>query len=145
MVNAGFIFTGILDKVKCFHCGVCLVDWKPDDVPLVEHKKHSDYCAYIAHLENIASLKKMGYSYEKIEPALTTTNLLEVISIICETDSTEHCASTPENLLCKICMDSPIDIIFIPCGHMVTCNKCAQTIKQCCMCRQNITQRIQTH
>lgn len=43
---------------------------------------------------------------------------------------------TLNNLItCKICMDKRIDIVFLPCGHFVTCNVCAPQITNCCICR----------
>ena len=34
--------------------------------------------------------------------------------------------------LCKICMD--IAVIFVLCGHLVTCKQCAEAVDKCPMC-----------
>ncbi|XP_045195929.2 baculoviral IAP repeat-containing protein 3-like [Mercenaria mercenaria] len=45
-------------------------------------------------------------------------------------------------LLCKICMDSDSNVVFIPCGHMVSCEKCAPHIRKCAVCRVPIKGRV---
>ncbi|XP_075960011.1 E3 ubiquitin-protein ligase XIAP [Anarhichas minor] len=46
---------------------------------------------------------------------------------------------------CKICMDRDIGIVFIPCGHLVTCKKCSESLVKCPICCGAITQKIQTY
>ncbi|XP_020832027.1 E3 ubiquitin-protein ligase XIAP [Phascolarctos cinereus] len=49
-----------------------------------------------------------------------------------------------EEKLCKICMDENIAVVFIPCGHLVTCQMCAEAINKCPMCCAviNLKQKI---
>lgn len=42
---------------------------------------------------------------------------------------------------CAICMEAPVDTVFVPCGHMATCNSCAERLgkrKPCPVCRKKI-------
>ncbi|KAK0042868.1 E3 ubiquitin-protein ligase XIAP [Biomphalaria pfeifferi] len=39
---------------------------------------------------------------------------------------------------CKICMDNEVDIVFLPCGHPVSCTECAVALKDCPVCRAHI-------
>ncbi|KAI5099024.1 E3 ubiquitin-protein ligase rififylin isoform X1, partial [Silurus meridionalis] len=55
-------------------------------------------------------------------------------------DSTE--ATTMEENLCKICMDSPIDCVLLECGHMVTCTKCGKRMSECPICRQYVVRAV---
>ena len=43
-----------------------------------------------------------------------------------------------EGMLCKICLDKDACMVYLPCGHMVTCQECAPTIRKCCICRKLI-------
>lgn len=36
---------------------------------------------------------------------------------------------------CKICLDEPIAIVFLPCGHMASCANCAPALRKCPICR----------
>lgn len=46
---------------------------------------------------------------------------------------------------CKICMDRDISIVFIPCGHLVSCKQCSDSLVKCPICCQAITQKIKTY
>ena len=44
--------------------------------------------------------------------------------------------------LCKVCMDSAVDCVFLDCGHMLTCVKCGRKLSECPICRQYIVKVI---
>ena len=44
-----------------------------------------------------------------------------------------------KQFLCKVCMDSCIEIVYIPCYHMCVCSKCTTQISNCPICRDEIT------
>ncbi|XP_071394537.1 E3 ubiquitin-protein ligase XIAP [Centroberyx affinis] len=46
---------------------------------------------------------------------------------------------------CKVCMDRDICIVFIPCGHLVTCKECSESLSKCPICCGAITQKIKTY
>ncbi|NWR64031.1 RFFL ligase, partial [Bucorvus abyssinicus] len=48
----------------------------------------------------------------------------------------------PEENLCKICMDAPIDCVLLECGHMVTCTKCGKRMSECPICRQYVIRAV---
>ena len=35
---------------------------------------------------------------------------------------------------CKICFANPIDSVFTPCGHVLACFACANTVEKCPIC-----------
>ncbi|XP_052807810.1 E3 ubiquitin-protein ligase XIAP-like [Mya arenaria] len=39
---------------------------------------------------------------------------------------------------CKICLDSRADVIFLPCGHIVSCPQCSPALDLCPVCRKSI-------
>ncbi|XP_058489178.1 E3 ubiquitin-protein ligase rififylin [Solea solea] len=51
-------------------------------------------------------------------------------------------APSPEENLCKICMDSPIDCVLLECGHMITCTKCGKRMSECPICRQYVVRAV---
>lgn len=38
LARAGFYYTGVQDKVKCFSCGLVLDNWQPGDNAMEKHK-----------------------------------------------------------------------------------------------------------
>jgi len=47
MARAGFVYTGIDDKVECLTCGIKMYDWKPTDIPIEAHLDASPDCRYV--------------------------------------------------------------------------------------------------
>lgn len=48
--------------------------------------------------------------------------------------------SIDENKECKICFETTIDCVLLPCGHMCACYGCAEQLKNCPICRVRLTQ-----
>lgn len=46
---------------------------------------------------------------------------------------------------CVICMDHECEIIFIPCGHIASCNNCSTNILSCPLCRIDIEKIGRAH
>ena len=46
LARAGFIYSQVGDKVKCFSCGVVLKDWVFGDDAFNEHLRWSSKCTY---------------------------------------------------------------------------------------------------
>lgn len=46
--------------------------------------------------------------------------------------------------LCKICHSSEIQVLFLPCGHLVSCANCSSSVCMCPLCRVPITMKIRT-
>jgi hypothetical protein len=40
--------------------------------------------------------------------------------------------------MCKICYDNDANIVFLPCGHLVVCEDCSSSIRECPVCRRSI-------
>ena len=45
---------------------------------------------------------------------------------------------------CKICLDHPVNLVYIPCGHAVTCNECHELMHRnlCTFCNQEIENKM---
>ncbi|XP_017400245.1 baculoviral IAP repeat-containing protein 2 isoform X1 [Cebus imitator] len=50
LARAGFYYTGVNDKVKCFCCGLMLDNWKLGDNPIEKHKQLYPSCSFIQNL-----------------------------------------------------------------------------------------------
>ncbi|XP_055955449.1 baculoviral IAP repeat-containing protein 7-B [Patella vulgata] len=48
-------------------------------------------------------------------------------------------------ILCKICLDNPVEVTFQPCGHLLTCNLCSGRVDNCPICRCIIRGRVKTY
>jgi len=54
----------------------------------------------------------------------------------------QHSEST--DLVCKVCLDSQVEVVLYPCGHLCLCKTCAASagMQLCPSCRQNGRQRL---
>ncbi|XP_059160168.1 uncharacterized protein LOC131943882 isoform X2 [Physella acuta] len=43
-----------------------------------------------------------------------------------------------QQTVCKICMDQEVAVVFLPCGHLVSCNDCASAMRDCPVCRKTV-------
>ncbi|XP_045153669.1 baculoviral IAP repeat-containing protein 3 [Echinops telfairi] len=50
LARAGFYYTGVNDKVKCFCCGLMLDNWKPGDNAIEKHKQLYPSCSFVQNL-----------------------------------------------------------------------------------------------
>lgn len=44
--------------------------------------------------------------------------------------------------MCKICYGEELGVVFLPCGHMVACVKCAPGMTTCALCRQPVSMTV---
>lgn len=44
--------------------------------------------------------------------------------------------------LCKICYNEELGIVFLPCGHVVACVKCAPGMVTCAVCRGRVDMTV---
>ena len=116
------LFTGKygrhFDAVQCFSCKKGLFDWQPTDDPWLEHEKVSPQCHFLAE-------KKNRKFYQSLKRHLTSS---------IESDHHSGC----ERMLCKICLTAEMNILFLPCAHLVSCEDCTLQIANCPLCRRRI-------
>jgi len=46
---------------------------------------------------------------------------------------------------CKVCLDTPVETLLLPCRHLVTCSECANKVSVCPMCRVKIIGTVRTY
>ncbi|KAK2587081.1 hypothetical protein KPH14_002852 [Odynerus spinipes] len=165
LADAGFFYIGNDDRTICYHCGGGLENWKTEDDPWQQHAKWFPKCYYLlmvkgqeyvnAVSEQVASsLKEESSSslkYTNIEDNSWPSNVSEDSGMGSRRSSIDSDKGTVHDLcnikahesiddarLCKICYNAERSIVFLPCGHMVACGKCASDMTKCAICRQPI-------
>ncbi|XP_032075197.1 inhibitor of apoptosis protein-like [Thamnophis elegans] len=56
LARAGFYYTGLKDKVKCYNCGLMLDNWKKGDSAMEKHKQLYPSCSFVQSLTSMTSL-----------------------------------------------------------------------------------------
>lgn len=62
LADAGFYYTGVKDRVKCFSCGLMLDNWKSGDIPIEKHKCFFPSCSFAQSFSCGSSLVSSSYS-----------------------------------------------------------------------------------
>ncbi|AXU41708.1 IAP-3 [Spodoptera eridania nucleopolyhedrovirus] len=132
LANAGFFYTGRNAEVRCFQSDCGLSDWEPTDDPWREHARWFPRCQYVI------SVKGKDYVQESVSQACV---IKETAAAATRTPRLSSSSSNNEEdeKMCKICFDRPRNMCFVPCGHVIACEKCALIIKNCPMCRNRFT------
>lgn len=95
--------------------------------------KGKDLCKILFDLEENSENvndETFDVSTTEVDSGLTEEELEPLESLI------EENQRLKENQTCKICLDSRADVIFLPCGHMVSCPQCAPALTKCPLCRK---------
>jgi len=62
-----------------------------------------------------------------------------------DTELEEDLRQLREARQCKICMDHEVGVVFLPCGHLVSCVRCATAVSVCAVCRAQIKAHVRTY
>lgn len=46
---------------------------------------------------------------------------------------------------CKICLEADIEVVFIPCGHLVSCHGCSSLVSRCSLCQSSVTDTVKIY
>ena len=87
-------------------------------------------------------LKSDLFGSTEIEQAYGENDLvirtIIILFIFAEKSIVEENRQLREQRICKVCMDSEVSIVFLPCGHLCCCPSCAPALRNCPICRQLI-------
>ncbi|XP_026102169.1 E3 ubiquitin-protein ligase XIAP-like isoform X2 [Carassius auratus] len=142
LARAGFYSTGEQDQVLCFRCGGGLKTWRPEEDPWEEHARHYPGCSFLQEEKGEEYVNSVQLRYPKGDHSRSSQNGFTSDE---HKDPMTKLEKLQREKLCKVCMDSDIDIVFIPCGHLVTCQKCSKSLNKCPICCAAITQKIKTY
>lgn len=66
------------------------------------------------------------------------------LNFISDLPMEEQLRRLQEERTCKVCMDKEVNIVFIPCGHLVVCKECAPSLRKCPICRGLVKGTVRT-
>jgi len=127
-------YSNILDKYRCNNCGKTYKTIKGITNHIEQNHQNENLIdrSIITEKE-----EKEGWNKDQLELALELSMKEQYKDFIPDEDTLNEIIS---NKLCIICSSKKADVAFIDCGHMVTCNECANKIRKskCPVCRKNI-------
>lgn len=142
LADAGFFYTQIGDRVICFSCGVGLYEWSETDDPWEEHAlcyEECDYLRLVKGVEFIESVKKKFNKTENkinIQSSSSTLPTVATATLSTHNNSSDEDKKHPDSRLCRICYSNEFNSVFLPCGHVTACIKCALSVIKCPLCQK---------
>lgn len=139
LADAGLFYSGSSDRVICFSCGGGISQWEEDDDVWDEHGFHYEKCKYVL-------LCKGENFFEQIIERKARARMAARESQKPEMAVKPNDETLDENSKeCKICLVNELNTVFIPCGHIAACGKCASSLKECPICRQIIKEVLRIY
>ncbi|GFS54966.1 e3 ubiquitin-protein ligase IAP-3 [Trichonephila clavipes] len=135
LAKCGFYYTGGLDVVTCYCCNGSLGNWKTSDDPLTEHEKFFPHCEYM-HLIRM-KLNNKAKCLLKNQILQETCKTLKVQEVAASRNTRAE-----NTIICKICMNDEMNVIFQPCSHFISCHICAEKIFDCPLCRNPVIHKM---
>lgn len=132
--DAGFFYEGKGDRVSCFSCGGGLKDWYPEDDPWEQHAMNYKDCQYLIQMKGAEFVKQV----QEKKKGVIEKKVVEI------DDSDDETNETPNEKCCKICLEQEHNTVFIPCGHICACVKCAFSVEKCPLCREPYERIVRT-
>ncbi|XP_052251191.1 putative inhibitor of apoptosis isoform X2 [Dreissena polymorpha] len=158
---AGFylVRNGGEDATRCYHCGIGLRHWSPEDDPWVEHARFSPKCEYLLTMkgQEFVNLIQLAVKYSFNTANSSTNQLGNTLS----SSNNNNCSSeanvskTRQDLVrenaelrsitkCTFCDCKEVSLVFLPCGHLISCEACGKEQRICRICNQSIKGTVRT-
>uniref|UniRef100_A0A9I3VTV8 RING-type domain-containing protein n=1 Tax=Biomphalaria glabrata TaxID=6526 RepID=A0A9I3VTV8_BIOGL len=72
-------------------------------------------------------------NFSNFDQETTFEEDLEKVRLIKETN-----LHLRQQTVCKMCLDNEVSVVFLPCGHLVSCSECSSAVSKCPMCRADV-------
>ena len=165
LAEAGFFYTGASDRVICFYCNGGLQNWEPRDFPFEEHAKYYPDCGFLNLTMSPQYVNGFHDGKIKNNLAMRIVNQFKSVSDMTGKDNTSMSVSqdgeytsennrrkslwrivldkilrrkSGNNELCKICHENSLEIVFLPCSHLIGCPDCSVHLTKCPICRDHV-------
>uniref|UniRef100_A0A1I8P7I0 RING-type domain-containing protein n=1 Tax=Stomoxys calcitrans TaxID=35570 RepID=A0A1I8P7I0_STOCA len=91
LAEAGFFYTGVGDRVKCFSCGGGLKDWDDDDEPWEQHALWMRKCRFVKLMKGESFIEAIVNKFKKpTAPVAETSGITAVTSSSSSSSSEEE-------------------------------------------------------
>ncbi|KAK7488988.1 hypothetical protein BaRGS_00019792 [Batillaria attramentaria] len=150
MSDAGFYYTGHGDLVRCFYCKGGLKSWAEHLRPWVEHARFFPECPYVSQVKGHLYVEVVKELHEKQE-RVSEEEVERELEKRCRVPNQQQkeleneIQDAKEERMCKICQSNEVSILFLPCGHLVSCAQCAPALRTCAICRQRVKGRVRVY
>ena len=120
----GFYWSGQSDNCVCVFCRLEVREWESGDSAEYEHRRWNPNCVFI----NKRSVGNVSIGKELDQDTRYKIRDQEICL------SGPYKIATAVNLLCLLCGIKHVEMVYLPCGHMITCRSCVEKKTNCIRC-----------
>ncbi|CAH8631425.1 unnamed protein product [Schistosoma bovis] len=103
-----------------------------------------DFTHCVEKAELIARAKQLWRNYKQQQPLIfEAQEAVEFEDCQNAGTSSEKCP-VDLNDECGVCMEAPVNCVFLECGHLFSCVDCGRKLTECPLCRQSIVRVVRT-
>ena len=130
--------------VTCFNCEVSLNNWEKTDNPWIEHAIHSPTCTFVKltkgdkFIADCMTIQIRSEEEQKIQKKIEFQKLEETYNSKEKERNVVVSEPVYEAKSCSVCLCEEASIVYLPCKHVATCNKCAPLFSSCVICKELI-------
>jgi len=152
-----FTGNGCLTENKIIYEGIFL-DGKKHGEGILTDDDSKEYSVIYDNGELIQKISLIEVKYNESKEMIKNLEIenkhLEEQKVVLETEIKTLKEST-SNLICKICFERNVEVVFKPCGHLCACKDCTDRMftistqysnsrsKVCPVCRKNVTSKVE--
>lgn len=110
--------------------------------PTKEETMKMDLPSYIQKVEQSTSQSSETSTSHELNEKNETEKPSTSTNIITNSNQPQKEKNSDDARLCKICYNEELGIVFLPCGHIVACVKCAPGMVTCAVCRGRVDMTV---
>ena len=102
--------------------------------------KKEAFSSVVDLIEALAEIEMSEKEEAMDTSALTTSSFSESSSL-----PSELLSNLEVSKKCKQCLKEDVSVVFVPCGHLVTCVGCAKYVKKCVVCKEIVHEKVRSY
>ena len=99
---------------------------------------------YQGNKQTFASIESLIEALVNLECEITEENNEELSRSSAAAHSTNELQVLEESRKCKRCRRQDVCVVFIPCGHLVSCADCAKVVQSCIVCGEAVREKVRS-
>jgi len=119
--------------------------WEPGDNPRLEHSHWYPDCSFVRMMGQIHTETENTGSNGNNNNTENTGDTMKTGYTINGGNTGEHKELSESDPVCKICLVETVKIVFVPCGHFLSCSSCAPSLDNCPVCRTDIKGMVRAY
>lgn len=148
LAEAGFYYKGAGDQTVCFECNGGLKDWEDNDDPWEQHALWFPTCKFLLNTkgQDFIDHIKQKFKPDSKQHAEPTKEECSKSALSGTSGSRGSGQNGDRSTECKICFDNNAEVVFLPCGHYLSCLQCSTSLKSTCpYCRKKFDAAVRIY